>query len=108
ALVQAHRRLAARLVAQRDVESAGENQEKLIGLGVHVPDVLAAGVRDPDVVVVDPGDDARVVDISERGECGCQVNGAQVHASYSRAAHARYLSWCCGQGWPGGTPSGVR
>lgn len=47
---QANGPLAA-AVPQRDVERAVEYQEELVGLVVHVPDVLPLGVRDLDVVV---------------------------------------------------------
>src|SRR5580658_8140859 len=52
ARAQAHGPLAVG-VAQRDVEPAVEHQEELVGVVVYVPDVLAAGMGNPDVVVVD-------------------------------------------------------
>jgi hypothetical protein len=67
-------------VAQRDVELAVDDEEELIGVVVRVPDVLAAGMGDPDVVVVDPADDARAVDVAEAGQRLAQADGRVCHA----------------------------
>ena len=76
---EADRALGPVGVTQRDVELAVDDQEKLVGVGVHVPDVLALGVGDPDVVVVHPGDDARAVDLVERAQSGVQVDWLGFH-----------------------------
>jgi hypothetical protein len=62
-------------LAERDVELAVEGQEELVGVVVDVPHVLAPGMRDPHVVVVDPGHDPGAVDLVERGERLVQVHG---------------------------------
>ena len=59
-----------------------EDEEELIGVLVHVPDVLAQGVRDPYVVVVHLGDDARAVDVGETGEGLVHVDRLHLHASH--------------------------
>jgi hypothetical protein len=78
--MQAHGPLAA-AVPQGDVEPAVEHQEELIGVVVNVPDVLAPDMRDPDVVVVDPADDPRAVDVAEGSQCLAQADGGDCHAS---------------------------
>ena len=75
ARAQHHRRLAAVGGPYGDVELAVEHEEELVGVLVHVPDVLAQGVCDPYVVVVDLRHDARAVDVVERGEGAGEVHG---------------------------------
>jgi uncharacterized Fe-S cluster protein YjdI len=65
ALTQHDGPLAASAIAQGDVELAVEHEEELVGVVMNVPHVLALGVRDADVVVVDPGHDPRAVDLVE-------------------------------------------
>jgi hypothetical protein len=75
--------------AQRHVERAVEHEEELIGVLVHVPYVFSARVRDPDVVVVDPADDPRAVDVAESGQGLGQVDWSVRHtASIAYAAAA--------------------
>ncbi|GAB3838896.1 hypothetical protein GCM10027610_043670 [Dactylosporangium cerinum] len=76
ALGEGHGVLAV-LVADRDVEPAVQDEEELVGVFVHVPDVLAQGVRDAHVVVVDPGHDPRAVHVVEGGQ-----GLGQVHRSH--------------------------
>jgi AraC-like DNA-binding protein len=71
--------LAAGL-AQRDGESAVDHQEELIGVLVDVPDVLTRGMRDLDVVVINPADDARAINVIECGKCLAQTDGRGGHA----------------------------
>jgi len=52
-LLQHHGAFAASRIPQGNVEPALEHEEKLVGVLVDVPDVLAFGVGDTDVVVVD-------------------------------------------------------
>jgi hypothetical protein len=66
--------------AQRDGEPAGDHQEKFIGVLVDVPDVLALGVRDLNVVIVNPADNARAVNVVEGGQCLAQADGEGCHA----------------------------
>jgi hypothetical protein len=68
-------------VPDRDVELAVKDQEELVGVAVHVPEVLALRVRDPDVVVVHAGHDPRAVDIVEGGQRLGQIDGFEVHVS---------------------------
>ena len=72
---------------QRDVEPAVEDEEELVGVGVDVPHVVARGVGDPHVVVVDPGHDARTVDLLERRQRLGQVDGSGLHAASISSAH---------------------
>src|SRR5687768_5261973 len=55
--------LLAAGLAQRDVEPAIQDEEELVGVGVHVPHVVTLRVGDLHVVVVDAGDDAGTVDL---------------------------------------------
>src|SRR5262249_33170257 len=84
ALVEHDGGLAAVGAAQRDVEPAVEDEEELVGLVVDVPDVLAPGVGDPDVVVVHAGHDPRAVDVVERRQGPGQVHGLRLHAPIVR------------------------
>ena len=70
--------LAAGL-AKGDVETPVEHQEELVGVLVDVPDVVAAGVRDLDVIVIDPADDPRAVDLGERGQRLAQADRSRSH-----------------------------
>ncbi len=67
--------------AHRDVKLAIDDQEELIGVLVDVPDVLARGMRDLDVIIVDPADNAWAVDIVEGGQCLAQADRRDCHAS---------------------------
>jgi RNA polymerase sigma factor (sigma-70 family) len=71
--------LRAVRIAQRDGEPAIDHEEELIGLLVDVPDVLALCVRHLDVVVVDPADDSRAVDVAEGGQCLGEPDGCGCH-----------------------------
>ncbi len=66
-------------VAQGDVELAVEHEEELVCVLVHVPNVLALHLGDPDVVVVHAGDDAWAPQGVEAGQCGVQLDGFGVH-----------------------------
>ena len=77
--------------AQRDVELAVNHQEKLIGVLVDVPDVLTRGVRDLDVIIINPADNAWAVDIVEGGQCLAQADGRDCHASIIASAKTRVL-----------------
>lgn len=66
-------------VTERNIELPAEYQEELIGVVVAMPDVLTAGVRDTNVVVVDPADDPGQVDVVELGERGGYVDWAGFH-----------------------------
>ena len=57
-----------RAVAQGDRQLAVQHQEELVGVVMGVPDVLAAHLGHPDVVVVDPGHDARAPQVVEGGQ----------------------------------------
>ena len=72
-LRESDRRLAAVGTSQRDVEFAVQDEEELVGVLVDVPDVLALGVGDADVIVVDTCHDARAVDVVERPEGAVHV-----------------------------------
>jgi hypothetical protein len=76
--VQGDGALAA-VLPQRDADLAVEDQEELVGVLVHVPDVLAPDMRDPDVVVVDPADDPRAVHVAEAGQRLAEVHGSICH-----------------------------
>ena len=65
ALAQQHGPLGSVLIAKGDVKLAVEDKEELIGVLVHVPVVIAARVRDPHGVVVDPAYDPGAVNIVE-------------------------------------------
>ena len=54
-------------------------RKKLVGVLVHVPDVVAAGVGDSYVVVIDPADDPRAVNVAERGQRLVQVHRFGCH-----------------------------
>jgi AraC-like DNA-binding protein len=66
--------------AQRDGESAVDHQEELIGALMDVPDVLTRGMRNLDVVVINPADNARTVNVIECGKCLAQADGRGCHA----------------------------
>src|SRR5882724_5261252 len=93
--MQAHGPLAA-AVPQRDVEPAVEHQEELIGVVVNMPEVLAADMRNPDVVVVDPADDPRAVDVAEGGQCLAQADGGDCHAPIVAARRRPRRGTGCG------------
>jgi len=82
---QAHGPLTA-AIPQGDIELAVEYQEELIGVVVHMPDVLTPDMRDPDVVVVDPADDPRAVDVAEGGQRLAQADGVTVMPLSSQRA----------------------
>ena len=62
---ESDRRLDAPRVAHRDVQRAVDDQEELVGVLVHVPDVIAAGFGDLDVVRVHAAGDPRAVEVVE-------------------------------------------
>jgi AraC-like DNA-binding protein len=66
--------------AQRDGEPAVDDQEELIGVLVDVPDVLTLGVRDLNVVIINPADNARAVKVIERGQRLAEADGHGGHA----------------------------
>nr|pir hypothetical protein SCGD3.04 - Streptomyces coelicolor [Streptomyces coelicolor] len=71
-------------LAQGDVQCAVEDEEELVGVVVHVPDVLALDLRDADVVVVDGGDDTGAPLLGEGGEGGGQGDRFLSHGAIVR------------------------
>lgn len=61
------------VVAQIDQELTVEHQEELVGVDVRVPEVFAVHFGDPNVVVVDLGDDPRAPQVGERVEQGVEI-----------------------------------
>src|SRR6476469_180253 len=70
-----------------DVDGPVEHEKELVGVGVHVPDVLPGEAGEPDVVVVEVGDDARTPGVGERGEDVVEGDGL---------AHGVILPRCAG------------
>jgi hypothetical protein len=62
------------VAAEEDVELPLDDEEELVGVLVHVPDVLSQGVRDAHVVVVHADHDPRAVDIVKGSEGGRQIH----------------------------------
>src|SRR2546430_9213537 len=54
-----------------------------------MPGVLTPDMRDPDVVVADPADDPRAVDVAEGSQYLAQVHGGDCHVPYRRSARDR-------------------
>jgi AraC-like DNA-binding protein len=79
------------VLPQGNIEPAGKDQEELVGVVVHMPDVLAQDMRDPDVVVVDPADDPRAVDVAKGGQRLAQADGRDCHASIVGSGQAWVL-----------------
>lgn len=67
-LVESHHPFRSVGFAQVNVEPAVEHHEELVGVFMVVPDVLAFGLGDSNVVVVDPRDDPRAPRLVERSE----------------------------------------
>nr|BFF04935.1 hypothetical protein GCM10020241_66100 [Streptoalloteichus tenebrarius] len=74
-------RALPRVVAQREEQLAVEDEEELVGVLVDVPDVLALDLRDADVVVVDPRDDAGAPQGVEGGQGLAEDDGSVAHES---------------------------
>jgi hypothetical protein len=81
-------------VPQRHVELAIQHQEELVRVVVDVPHVVAPGVGDADVVVVDAGHDARAVDLVDRRQRGVQVHGTIGHRLIVGGTPGRRLARC--------------
>ncbi len=64
-----------------DVELAVEDEEEFVGVFVDVPEVLTSGMRDPNVVIIDLGNDSRAVYVVKRLECLGQIDGLGSHQS---------------------------
>lgn len=90
--VQADGAFTAPVVPEADVELAIEHEEELGGVVMDVPDVLTMGMRDPDVVVVNPADDPRAVDVAEGGRSFAKVDRLGGHAPIFALALALALA----------------
>src|SRR4051794_19374406 len=61
--------------AKSDVDGPVKHEEELVGVAVHMPDVLADEAGKANVVVVEVGDDARRPGVGERGEDVLEIEG---------------------------------
>jgi hypothetical protein len=96
ALAQADRPLATIGIPEAHVKLAVEDEEELIGVLVHMPDVIALGVRDPDRVIVDMADDARAVDVLEAGQRRTEVDRG--HVIHNARIHwSEFTGTCSGR-----------
>ncbi len=107
-LLQHHGAFAASRIPQGNVEPALEHEEKLVGVLVDVPDVLALGVGDTDVVVVDVPHDAGTVNVGERRQSISEVDGPILSGTAGRSTGHVYTGAPAAVQaiWPGPSPSG--
>ena len=74
ARLETYGRLHTTRIAQCDVEHTVEYEKELVGVLMHVPDVLAVDLGNSHVVVIDPLDDPRTPVLVERRECLGEVD----------------------------------